>query len=180
MPPYRIIARKEIYHGKIIEVVEEGIQFGDGRLATRELVLHHGAAAVLPITAEGQVALVRQYRHAAAQYAWEIPAGLCEPGEDPACCAARELAEETGYRAGELRFLTSFYSSLGFCTEQIHLYLARQLSPGPLDLDEDEEVELALYSLEEALAMVFDGRLIDAKTMVALLAYQQLRQTGEI
>ncbi len=142
-----------------------------GRTARREVVEHRGAVAVVPLTPGGRVVLVRQYRYAAGEELLEIPAGTLEPGEDPEACALRELAEETGYRATALELLASLFTSPGFCSECIHVYLARlggEESGAPRP-DADEQLEALTLPLTEAVGLALSGRLRDAKTVAGLL-----------
>jgi ADP-ribose pyrophosphatase len=150
--------------------VERRVETGpDGREHLRDIVRHPGAAVILPLLDDGRLCLVRNYRPAVRETLIELPAGTLEPGEDPARTALRELAEETGYRAGRLERLISFYSSPGILDEHMHLYLARDLTPGPMALDPGEQLEPLLCSWQEALAMIDRGEIHDAKTLAGLL-----------
>lgn len=129
---------------------------------------HPGAVAIAAVQ-DGEIVLIRQLRPSIEQRIWEVPAGTLEPGEDPAVCAARELAEETGYRAQEIRHLLSFYIAPGYSTEFLHLYLARGLTPGEQSFDEGENIdEVAWFPLEQAHRMIRDGQIVDAKSIVAI------------
>ena len=142
----------------------------DGKAASREVVQHPGAVAVVPLTSGGEVVLVRQYRYAVGEDLLEIPAGTLETGEDPAGCAERELLEETGRRAASLEVLGKVFPSPGFCTELIHLYLAH-LEDGPGSLpcpEEDERLEVVVIPLSRALRMAGEGRFRDGKTVAGL------------
>lgn len=146
----------------------------DGRKGTYEIVRHPGGAAVLPILADGRVLLIRQFRPAAGGWVVELPAGRLEEGEEPAATAGRELEEETGYRAGGLEPLGSVLSSVGFCDERIHLFVARDLTAGECRREPDEAIELFALPLQEALAQIAAGAIDDAKTQLALLRYAGL------
>jgi len=149
----------------------------NGREHDFSYVQHPGAVAVAALQG-GKIALIRQFRPTIERHIWEVPAGTLEPGEDPAECALRELAEETGYRAKEIRHLLSFYVAPGYSTELLHLFLAGDLSPGEQSLDEAESIdEVAWFSLEEAQQMIRDGRIVDAKTIIAV---QYLLHTGPV
>lgn len=165
------ITSEVIYKGRIVTLrVDEVRLLPDRRVARREVVDHPGAVAVVPLTAAGEVVLVRQYRYAAGEALLEIPAGALERGENPYRCAERELLEETGRRAAALERLAAVFPSPGFCSELIHLYLAR-LEDGPADPqspDEDENLEIVTIPLARALAMARAGRLRDAKTVAGL------------
>lgn len=147
----------------------EDHQLPDGRTACFEMVRHPGGAAALPVLADGRVILIRQFRPAAGGMVWEIPAGRLECGEDPADCIRRELEEEIGYRPGEVEPLCSTLSAIGFCNERIYLYLARQLTPVPAAPEEDEFIEPVVMTLDEALDLLDQGAIVDAKTQLALL-----------
>jgi len=134
-----------------------------------EVVKSSDATAVVAITTDRTVLLINQFRYAAGGMLLEIPAGKLEPGESPKDCAGRELEEETGYRPKTLRRLASFYTSPGFCTEKIHLFLAGDLTRHQQNLDQDEFIEVVNMPLDEALAKVDRGEITDAKTIVGLL-----------
>lgn len=161
-----------LYNGRILDLARETHRMPDGREARFEVVQHPGGAAALPILPDGRLILIRQFRPAIEDYILEIPAGRLEPGEDGATCVARELQEEIGYRAGRLEKLGEIYSSVGFCNELIHIFLARDLQPVERALEPDEFIEPQLMTLDEALAQLDRGRLQDAKTRVALLQYK--------
>ncbi|HYE75561.1 MAG TPA: NUDIX hydrolase [Blastocatellia bacterium] len=139
-----------------------------GKTMMRDVVLHPGGAGGLPIFQDGRVALVKQYRHPAKQELLEIPAGKIEQGESPELTAAREIEQEIGVRVGHLEKVAEFYSTPGFCEEKLYIYLATELMPGKQELDFDEEIEIVYMSLEEALGLVEQGAIEDAKTIIAL------------
>jgi ADP-ribose pyrophosphatase len=144
-----------------------------------EVIRHPGASAVLPLDASGHVLLVRQYRHAAGGFIYEVPAGKLDAGEAPEACAARELAEEAGVRAERWDRLGSILTTPGFTDEVIHLFLARDLTPAVQRLEADEVLTVVRLSWPDALAMCDDGRMRDAKSLCALLlADRFLRTTG--
>lgn len=171
--------RHQLYAGRVLSLGLERHRLPDGREAEFEIVRHPGGAAVLPLLADGRVVLIRQFRPAAGGTVLEIPAGRLEPGETAADCACRELAEEAGYRAGSLVPLGSTLSSIGFCDERIHLFLARQLESVPPAPEADEFIEPVLLTLDEALAAVAAGTICDAKTQLALLLCRQLHPQPE-
>lgn len=164
---YETLSRDTIYKGKILSLHLDEVRLPDGSTATREVVEHSGGVAVLALW-EGEVLMVRQYRHPTGQYLLELPAGKLEPGEDPALCAIRELEEETGYRAGKVRRLGFFYATPGYVDEKLYLYTAEDLSPTAQHLDEGEFLDVVRMPLADALAACRDGRIIDAKTALAL------------
>ena len=169
---YTTVQRREIYDGRVLRVVVDEVRDETGATHARELVVHPGAAAIVPVLPDGSVILIKQYRHATGGDIWEIPAGTLEPPEPPEVCAGRELTEETGYRAGRLTALGEFYTAPGFCTERMYLYLATELTAGAQDLDHDERIAVHATPAEEVAAMVADGRIVDAKTLVGWYRYQ--------
>jgi len=138
-----------------------------------DVVVHPGAAVILPVLDDGRIVLIHNYRVAAAAELLEVPAGTLDPGETPAACAARELTEETGYRAATLTPLLAFYSSPGMMTERMHLFLATGLTPGPTAHEAGEQIRVITLPLSEALAAIPAGRIVDGKTIVALLYYDR-------
>ncbi|HLV34558.1 MAG TPA: NUDIX hydrolase [Spirillospora sp.] len=160
---------RQIYSGRVVHLALHEIQLPDGSTAIRELIEHAGAAAVVALDEANHVLLVRQFRIGAHQHLYEIPAGILEAGEPPASCASRELQEEIGYFPGRLDALGGFYPTPGYTTEYIHLYLARDLSPAPLQQDHDEFIEVTRIPFGEALAMIERGEIVDSKTIIGLL-----------
>ena len=159
-----------IYDGKIIRVEKWRVSLPDGREAAREVVIHKGAPAIVPVDAQGMVTLVRQHRVALDTFTWEIPAGkLDSVSEDPLDCAKRELEEETGLRAANWRRLSHVITTPGFCTEQISIYLATELSQHESHADQDEFLRLQKMPLDEAVNRVMAGELRAAKTSLGLL-----------
>ncbi|QXE00337.1 NUDIX hydrolase [Terribacillus sp. DMT04] len=167
----KTIESKPVYDGKVISLRVDTVELPDGNTSKRELIKHPGAVAVIPITKEGKIIFVEQYRKALEKSIIEIPAGKLEPGEAPEVTAVRELEEETGYTAKQLNKLGSFYTSPGFADELLHVYEADELEllTETVAGDEDEFVELMELTLEEAEALVEEERIHDAKTMYALL-----------
>ena len=162
--------KETIYEGSILHVEKWQVTCPNGRTAAREIVVHKGAAAVVPVYPDGTTLLVRQHRVAVDRVTLEIPAGkLDSAGEDPHDCAVRELEEETGLRAGRMTLLTSLLTTPGFCTEKIAIYLAQDLSQGQTHPDEDEFLSLVRMPLEEAVAMIMRGEIRDGKTICGLL-----------
>lgn len=158
-----------IYDGRLIGLRKDKVQLPDGRTSVREVVVHPGAVAIVPLLDDGRVILVRQYRHAIGKILMEIPAGTLHPNETAEECALRELQEEIGYTAGQLEHLTSIYLAPGYSTELLHVFLARSLSPASREMDEDEFVEPVAIPLEEAISQICEGKIQDAKTAAALL-----------
>jgi len=154
----------------VVSLEVDQVELDDGTRAVREAVRHHGAVVLVPLTADGRVLLVRQYRYVPGEVLLELPAGSIGPGEDPAACAVRELAEETGHHAATLRPLAAFYSAPGFCDEMVHCFLAADLEPVEgVSGDEDERIEVVAMPLAEAVAMARRGAIRDAKTIAGLL-----------
>ena len=164
-------ADREIYAGRILTLRLKYLPQPDGRRQLREIVEHQPAAATVAVDDQARVVLVRQLRAAVDAHVLELPAGLIEPGEAPIDCARRELSEETGYVAGRLEPLVSFYTSPGFTTELVHVFLATELVLATASLDEEEDIEVVRLPLEVALAHVMRREVSDAKTVSGLLAY---------
>lgn len=169
------ISSETIYEGRIIDVKKDQVRLPNGKNGTRELVKHPGAVGIIPITTDGRLIVVEQYRKPLERSIVEIPAGKLEPGEKPAVTAVRELEEETGYGAHDFTYLQTIATSPGFADEVIHLYIAKDLYKieQPASPDEDEFVELMEISLEEAEEMMQDGRIYDAKTVIAVMWMRQ-------
>ncbi|KPJ62917.1 MAG: hypothetical protein AMS15_02290 [Planctomycetes bacterium DG_23] len=160
-----------VYKGKLLNLKAVEVILPSGRKATREVVEHPGAVAIVPLTSPDRVVLVRQFRYGPNRTLLEIPAGTLEPGEDPLSCARRELAEETGFGPGKLQKVGEFYTSPGILNEIIHLFVATELKSicAPKNGDEDEKIEIVELNLDEALNMIKSGRIVDAKTIIGLL-----------
>ncbi len=164
------LGETEVYRGRVFSVGERTVRLPDGRQAPREIVHHLGAAAVVPVDAQGRVTLVRQFRTAIGAVTLEIPAGKLDTAqENPLDCAHRELMEETGLAAERMELLTRLTPTPGYCTEVVNLYLATELSKGRMRLDEDEFLTVERMPLAEAADMVMRGELADAKTAVGIL-----------
>jgi ADP-ribose pyrophosphatase len=161
-------AAKQIYKGRVVDLRLEEVTLPNQLTITLEMVRHPGAAAIVAVDDAARVTLIRQFRHAAGGFIWEIPAGKLDPGEAPARCAARELREEAGLVAAELIHLGSILTAPGFCDERIHLFLARHLSPAEQQLDADEVLSVTSVPLTRALEMIRNGEIEDAKTIAGL------------
>jgi ADP-ribose pyrophosphatase len=162
------IASHHVFSGRIIDVSTERLLYANGREYDLDFVRHPGAAAVVAVDDAGRVCLVRQYRHGVTDFLWEIPAGKLDPGEAPEVCAVRELAEETGVKAGSWTSLGRFLPAPGIFTEVIHLYLARELTLGTAVPDADEDLELQWLPMADAVGKVLRGEWNDGKTALAL------------
>ena len=168
------LSKEELYQGKIIRVERWQVALPNGKTAAREIVVHNGAAAIVPIDSEGNVTLVRQHRIAAGRFTWEIPAGkLDSPAEDPFAAARRELEEETGYVADRYEPLGTVYPSPGYTDEVIHLYLATGLHKTAAHPDEGEFLHVLRCPLSRLVQQALAGELPDAKTQIAILKVWQ-------
>jgi ADP-ribose pyrophosphatase len=164
----QLLSTKRIYSGKVLNLDLDTVGLPNGRTTDLEILRHPGASAVVPLKEDGRVVLIRQLRHAVGGFIYEIPAGKLDPQEDPRDCAARELEEEVGYRAGFLELLTSIWTAPGFTDEVIHIFLGTNLEKGIQALDQDEVLEIVEWPLEEAMARIQDGTIRDAKTIIGL------------
>jgi len=168
------IGSRRVYSGRVISVDVDQVRFPNGSEGELEVVRHSGASAILPFLSDPrgedpQILLLKQYRYAAEDYLYEIPAGRLEPGEDPADCARRELKEETGCTAESVERLVTIYTTPGFTDERIHVFIATGLTFGKTGQESDEFIEVETLPLSRALRMVEAGEIPDGKTIVALL-----------
>jgi ADP-ribose pyrophosphatase len=161
---------KNIYTGRVVTLNIDTVRLPNGVTVDLETIRHPGAAAVVPIKDDGTVVLIRQFRHAAGGFIYEIPAGKLSPGEEPLQCAARELEEEIGYRASSFELLSSIFTAPGFADEVIHVYKATGLTKGRQQLDRDEVLEVVEMPLHLAIERIQDGTIRDGKTIVGLQA----------
>lgn len=164
-----VLETETIYDGKLVRLDRVTVRLPNNETSYREIVRHPGAVAMVPLTPDDEVILVQQFRLASARIMLEIPAGTLKPGEDPQLAAARELQEEIGFRPGRLTPLGGEYTAPGYTTEFIHLFLAEDLDPAPLAVDDDEFLETVTLPLDEALRRVESGAIQDGKTITALL-----------
>lgn len=165
----RTVEHTRPYEGVIVDVDLDKAVLPNGRIATREVVLHPGGVAVLPLNDDGTVTVVRQYRYPFAQVLTEIPAGKLDPEEEPRAGALRELKEEIGAQVGELIDLGAIYPSPGFCQEVLYLYLAKDLTYGDCCPDEDEFLEVVRVPFDTLAGQVMSGEIRDGKTVAAVL-----------
>lgn len=163
-----LISSEQVYAGKFLNLNVDTVLLPNGRTTKLEIFRHPGASAVVPLKEDGTVVLIRQLRHAAGGFIYEIPAGKLDLQEDPKDCAARELEEEVGYRAGSLELLTSIWMAPAFTDEVIHIYQGTNLEVGNQNLDQDEVLEIVEWPLEEAISKIHDGTIRDAKTIIGL------------
>ncbi|MCY8112272.1 ADP-ribose pyrophosphatase [Bacillus spizizenii] len=173
----KTISKEQIFSGKVIDLYVEDVELPNGKTSKREIVKHPGAVAILAVTEEGKIIMVKQFRKPLERAIVEIPAGKLEKGEEPEYTALRELEEETGYTAKKLTKITAFYTSPGFADEIVHVFLAEELSvlEEKRELDEDEFVEVMEVTLEDALKLVESREVYDAKTAYAI-QYLQLKE----
>jgi len=169
------LPRRVIYQGAKIDLALQSVELADGSTAEREVVVHRGAVALVPLVDATHVCLVKNDRHAIGKTLLEVPAGTIDEGESPDETAARELAEETGFRAGRITRVRDWYVSPGVMTERMFLYLCEDLVPGPTDHQPDERLETVILAWDDAVAMAYDGRIQDAKSILALLICDRLR-----
>jgi ADP-ribose pyrophosphatase len=163
---------RRVFTGVKFAVDVVNITTHDGQAAQREMIAHPGAVIVLPLTDDGQVVMIRNERFAVGQTLWELCAGTLEEGEPPIECAKRELIEETGYQTANIEPLSRFYTSPGMSNELMHAFVARDLTHVGQQLEATEKIEVELLPLADVLEMVRDGRIMDGKTIAALLHYQ--------
>lgn len=168
------IKSDRVYSGKIINLRVDTVELPHQKYSKREIVEHPGGVAIIAVDSEGKIPLVKQYRKAAEDFLLEVPAGKLEHGEKPIDSAKRELLEETGYQTDNLKELVSFYSSPGFTNEVIHIFLATDITIGEAMPDEDEYIEMERYSIDELKEMIDTKRIIDSKSIVAILMYDSM------
>ena len=173
--PYRLIDKQVLYDGKKVRLEIHHLEDENGRRLRKEVCAHPGAVVILPFLADGSVVLIRNRRYAVGQTLIELPAGTLEKGEDPMNCAGRELLEETGYLAGRLEALPSFYTSPGILGEKMHAFAAYDLEKSRAALEEGEEIEVMAVPFAQAVLMIQDGRIADGKTIATLLFYDRFR-----
>ncbi len=170
--------RRVLHEGPVGRWVEEVVALPNGNHATLQLLQHPGAAAVVPFVSPDRILLLRQYRHAAGGFIWEVPAGKLDPGEAPEHCAARELEEETGYRAGRLQRTGSILTTPGFTDERIHLFCAFDLVPGQLAQEDQEVIEVHELEFSRVIEMMNREEIVDAKTIAALFHAARTRASA--
>ena len=168
------LASRRAWKGRLLTVDVDRIRAPNGRELELEMIRHPGAAAIVPLLSDPHadepfVLLIRQYRYAAGGFIWEVPAGVLDPGEEPATCARRELREETGAEADRLEYLTTIFTTPGFTDERIHLFLATGIRPGRAAPNDDEVIRTEAVPMRRALEMIRDGEIVDGKTVIALL-----------
>ncbi len=170
---YNRVKRELIHKGQIIDIYKDYVEIPNGTVAQWDFIGHKGAAAVVPVTEDGKILMVKQYRNAIDRFTIEIPAGGLDSVEEPMKdCAARELEEETGYKSNNLEILISLRTAVAFCNERIDVFVAKDLIKTSQNLDEDEFVDVEAYEIEDLCTMIYDGTIQDSKTIASLLAYK--------
>jgi len=172
---YKVVEKKKIFEGVVFDIQVDKIIYDSGNESVREVVVHNGGAVVLPITDEGKLILVKQFRYPFQKFLIEAPAGKLEKDEDPYECATRELTEETGYTSAKITKLGEIYTTPGFCDEILHLYLATDLTAGDHNREEGEYgMEVFEYSISEVDEMIKNGEIVDAKTIAIIYHYKNI------
>ena len=172
------VSSEDVFDGNLLHVKKDTVSLPNGNIAYREWIKHPGASAVVPVTPEGRLIFVRQYRYPIQQVTLEIPAGkLDAEGEDPLDCARRELSEETGYQAEKYTFLTKLATTVGFSNEFIYIYAAEGLTAGRQHPDEDEFINVCTLTMDEAMAKIRSGEICDAKSVTAVLLLRDLQDS---
>lgn len=170
---FKRLERKLVYKGSIVDFYKDTIQVPNGNVVQWDFIRHQGAAAVVPVRADGKLLMVRQYRNALDRYTLEIPAGGLNGADEPTKdAAARELEEETGYVAGGMEWLITIRTTVAFCNEKIDIYVATDLKPGHQHLDEDEFIHVEAYTVEELCGKILNGEIEDSKTISAIMSYR--------
>ncbi len=167
-------SREELLSNSLFKVARLTFEGPDGGEIVRDVIEHRGAAVILPLLDDGRVILIRNVRRTVGKVLWELPAGTLDPGEAPEACAAREVEEETGYRAGKIEPLTSFYASPGILDERMHGFIATELTQGTQNLDSDEEIEVFPIPQWQIRDMIKDGHIEDGKTIALLLYWMHM------
>ena len=173
MEKYERLDRTLVYKGVIIDFYQDTVKVPNGNVVKWDFIGHKGAAAVVAVNEDGKLLMVRQYRNALDRETLEIPAGALDSAEEPThVAAARELEEETGFKAGKLELLIKLRTTVAFCNEKIDVYVATDLQPSKQNLDDDEFINVELYDIDELVQMIYDCKIEDSKTVAALMAYK--------
>ncbi len=173
------IGRTLIHNGAIVDIYQDRMVLPDGSEENFDFIKHKGAAAVIPVMDDGRIIMVKQYRNAIDAYTLEIPAGGLDGADEPTKVAAhRELEEETGYyaRMEDVEFLLSLYTTVAFCNEKIDIYVAHDLVKTEQHLDDDEFIDVGIYTLDELTDLIIAGKIVDAKTIAGLMTYKACKQ----
>ena len=171
MEPVKRLKRELRAQGTVIGLYKDTVEV-NGHIAEWDYIHHDGAAAVVAVTADGKLMMVRQYRNALDRFTLELPAGkLDEPGESTLACAMRDLEEETGYKSDNFEYLLTVNTTVAFCNEKIDIYLARDLVKSAQNLDEDEEINVELWTLDDLQQLIYEGKITDGKTVAGIMTY---------
>jgi len=167
--------RNVIYRGRVFNIIVDELEyFESGNHTIREVVEHPGGAVVLGVLPDGKIILIKQYRYPIDRFIYELPAGKLDPGEDPMVCAVRELEEETGYRPEKIELLTYIYTSPGFCSEKLYIYLAENLQRKEQNLEEGEIISVEYKTIDEAVEMILNGEIVDAKSIAGIMIGEKI------
>lgn len=177
----KLLKRNKVYAGRVFDTIVDDVEYPSGNRSVREVAEHGGGAVALAVFPDERIILVRQHRYPFDAFLWELPAGKLNVGEDPLHCAQRELEEETGFRAGDWKKITAIYTTPGFCSEVLHIYLGRELTEAP-DGTKREEGEQTMTTriipLSEAVAMIERQEIVDGKTICGILLGERLLKTS--
>ncbi len=170
---FKVTKSEKIFEGHVFDIKVDQIEYDSGNKGVREIILHHGGAVVLPVTKNGKIVFVKQYRYAFDEFIYELPAGKLEIDEEPVECATRELTEETGYKSDNISPLGKIYTTPGFCNEILYIYLAEDLIPGKHNREEGEQgMEIFEFTFKEIDKMITEGKIVDSKSLSALYYYR--------
>ncbi len=173
----KTLSSETIFEGRVFKLIRKVVRLPDGKTSIRDLIVHPGAAAMIPVDDKGNILMVRQFRKAAGREMIELPAGTLDPGESVRTCVQRELQEEIGYKAKSLRHLVSYFPAAGYTTEVIQIFVAKGLIPSRLDADRDEFLEVIPMRAEKILDQIRSGKINDSKTMIGMMYYFFLKKS---
>lgn len=177
----KLLKRTKVYEGRVFTTIVDDVEYPSGKKSIREVAEHGGGGVALAVFPDNQIILIRQHRYPFDEFIWELPAGKLNKGEDPLHCAQRELEEETGYLAGTWKKLTSLYTTPGFCSEVLHIYMATGLSeaPGGKKLEEGEEtMTMTILPINEAIRMIERQEIVDGKSIAGIFIGERLLRKG--
>ena len=177
----KLLKRTEVYKGRVFNIIVDDVQYPSGNASVREVAQHSGGGVALAVFPDHRIILIRQHRYPFDEFVWELPAGKLFPDEDPLHCAQRELEEETGYVAKRWRKLTAMYTTPGFCSEVLHIYMATELSEAPegRKLEEGEQtMTMNILPLAEAIAMIERKEIVDGKTICGIFLGERILRNG--
>lgn len=172
------VESQQVYSGRLLQVYRDVVRLANGNLTTREYIKHPGAAVVIPYLGDRQIVMLRQYRYPVRRVMLELPAGKIDPGEQPLDTIQREITEEIGYRAQRWQLLGLIHTCVGYSDELIHLYWAAELQPCQGHQDEDEALHPFVISIDEALGLIYEGKITDAKTLIGLFYADKILNAG--